>query len=212
MSNTPALETERLILRRFTTDDLEDLYRVYADEEANRFLPWFPAGSRDDAGRIFEEQYAAAYARPRAYAYAVCLKEDNRPVGYVHAAAEEPYDLGYGLRQAFWGRGIASEAAGAVVEQARRDGVPYLTATHDVDNPRSGGVMRNLGMRYQYSYRELWRPKELLVTFRLYQLSLDGGEYVYKGYWDRHPVHFVEAGLGSPWEGGGLERRRHADI
>lgn len=211
MTNTPALETGRLILRRFTGDDLEDLFRIYADEEANRFLPWFPARSRDDAERIFAEQYAAAYEKPWAYAYAVCLKEDSRPVGYVHVGTEEPYDLGYGLRRAYWGRGIASEAAGAVVEQVKRDGLPCLTATHDVDNPRSGGVMRKLGMRYQYSYRELWHPKERLVTFRLYQMSLDGGEHVYRGYWNRCPIHFVEAGLGSPWEGADPETLRRTD-
>lgn len=40
--NTPTLETERLILRKFTEDDLQALYAIYSEEEANRFLPWFP--------------------------------------------------------------------------------------------------------------------------------------------------------------------------
>lgn len=37
--NTPALETERLILRRFTERDMEALFLILKDEEANRFLP-----------------------------------------------------------------------------------------------------------------------------------------------------------------------------
>lgn len=37
--NTPALETERLILRRFTPQDMEALFLILGDEEANRFLP-----------------------------------------------------------------------------------------------------------------------------------------------------------------------------
>ena len=37
--NTPLLYTERLILRRFTGEDLDALYRIYSDEEVNRFLP-----------------------------------------------------------------------------------------------------------------------------------------------------------------------------
>lgn len=83
-----------------------------------------------------------------------------------------------------------------MVEQARQEGLPYLTATHDRENPRSGGVMRKLGMVYQYSYEERWQPKDIRVVFRLYQMDLDGQERSYRGYWDRYPVHFVEPGLG----------------
>lgn len=40
--NTPILETKRLILRRFTENDLKALYEIYSDKEVNTFLPWFP--------------------------------------------------------------------------------------------------------------------------------------------------------------------------
>ena len=41
--------------------------------------------------------------------------------------------------------------------------------------------MKRLGMKYQYSYEEQWRPKDFFVTFRLYQLNLDGNDSrVYK--------------------------------
>ena len=106
---------------------------------------------------------------------------------------EEPHDLGYGLRREFWHRGIVTEAAKAVVAKLKQDGLSYLTATHDQNNPRSGGVMQNIGMRYCYSYQEQWQPKDILVTFRLYQLNLDGREErVYRKYWDNSVVHFVE--------------------
>ncbi len=39
--NIPTLETERLILRKFMENDLEALYKIYSDKEANKFLPWF---------------------------------------------------------------------------------------------------------------------------------------------------------------------------
>ena len=103
-------------------------------------------------------------------------------------------DLGYGLRREFWHRGIATEAGRAVIEQVRRAGIPYLTATHDVRNLRSGRVMQRLGMRYQYSYEEQWQPKNRLVLFRMYQLDLDGTEgRVFRRYWERSAVHFVES-------------------
>lgn len=40
--NTPTLETKRLILRKFTENDLEALFLILNDEEVNRFLPWYP--------------------------------------------------------------------------------------------------------------------------------------------------------------------------
>ena len=153
--NTPTLETERLILRKFTENDLKAMYLIYSDKEANRFLPWFPVKSMEETRKLFEERYMAQYTRPQAYAYAVCLKKDHIPVGYIHVDMEEPHDFGYGLRKEFWHQGIMTEAARAVTEQLKKDGIPYITATHDRNNPRSGGVMKRIGMEYQYSYEDI---------------------------------------------------------
>lgn len=53
--------------------------------------------------------------------------------------------------------------------------------------------MQKLGMIYRYSYQEQWQPKDILVTFRMYQLNFDGNDDgVYREYWDSSKVHFVE--------------------
>ncbi len=193
--NTLRLETERLILRKFAADDIAALYRILGDREVNTFLPWFPLKSIEEARALFEARYAAAYEKERGYLYAVCLKEDDCPIGYVTAGTEGGYDLGYGLRKEFWGRGIVTEAGRAVIDQVRRDGLPFITATHDVNNPRSGAVMRRLGMTYRYSYEEQWQPKDILAVFRMYQLNFDGSCGVFRQYWDNSAVRFVEEGV-----------------
>ncbi len=194
--NTPTLETERLKLRKFTENNMDALYRICSDEEVNRFLPWFPLKSIEEARVFFAERYASRYAQPQAYAYAVCLKEDDVPIGYINVDMEESHDLGYGLQKEFWYQGIMTEACRAVIAQVKKDGLPYITATHDRENPRSGGVMKKAGMEYQYSYEEQWQPKDKAVTFRLYQLNLDGQkDRVYQKYWDDSCVHFVETDL-----------------
>lgn len=191
--NTPRLETERLILRKFTEDDLEALYYIHSDEEVNRFLPWFTLRNMEDARAFYEERFMSRYREDRAYNYAVCLKENDYPVGYVNVSMDDSYDFGYGLRREFWHRGIITEAGQAVIEQLLRDGIPYITATHDVNNPRSGSVMKRLGMKYRYSYQEQWQPKNSQVIFRMYQLNLDGNECrIYQKYWDKSEVHFIE--------------------
>lgn len=73
----------------------------------------------------------------------------------------------------------------------RSGGVPFITATHDADNPRSGAVKARIGMTYRYSYRELWQPKNRWVTFRMYQMELNGTWPDYRGYWNRWPCHWV---------------------
>lgn len=77
----------------------------------------------------------------------------------------------------YQGRGLMSEAVTAVIGKLREDGFSFVTATHDVNNPRSGEVMKRAGMKYMYSYIEQWMPKNISVTFRLYQLNLDGNEW-----------------------------------
>lgn len=105
--NTPTIETERLILRKFTQEDLNALYNIYSDAEVNRFLPWYPLKSQEEAGLFFTEKYAREYEKPRGYRYAVCMKQDNVPIGYINVDTGESHDLGYGLRKEFW-RGASS--------------------------------------------------------------------------------------------------------
>lgn len=189
----PVLETERLILREFTESDLQAFYEIYKDKEVNTFLPWFPLESFEEAKPFFEERYAKAYAENSGYHYAICLKNDNVPIGYVNVDDDDSHDFGYGLRKEFWHKGIVSEASKAVLEQIKKDGLPYITATHDVKNPRSGNVMKAMGMKYQYSYEEQWQPKNFPVIFRMYQMNLDGNdERVFKKYWNMYENHFVE--------------------
>ena len=179
--NTPTIETQRLILRRFTQDDARALYQILSDEEVNTFLPMFPLKTMEEANAYIQKQYLDTYQEPFGYRYAVCLKTDHIPIGYVQVSSSESHDFGYGLRKDFWHKGIITEAGRAVVEELRNSGMPFITATHDIKNPRSGEVMKKLGMIYQYSYEEQWQPKNIPVTFRMYQLNFDGkNDRVYK--------------------------------
>lgn len=193
MVNSPSLITERLLLRQFTVHDAEALYAIFSDKEVNTFLPMFPLKTLEEAKTYLDEHYLKSYERPAGYQYAICLKSDNVPIGYIGVNDDDSHDLGYGLKKEFWGQGIMTEACRAVIRELESAGFPYITATHDVKNPGSGEVMKKVGMCYQYSYEEQWQPKDILVTFRLYQRNFDGNsDRVYRKYWDESSVHFVE--------------------
>ncbi len=196
MVNTPTLETPRLRLRKFSENDLEALLMIFSDFETNMYLPWFPISTLEEARVILNTRYLETYMSQEGYNYAICLKTDDIPIGYINVSTDESHDLGYGLRKKFWNKGIVAEAGKAILEQIKKDGIPYITATHDVKNLRSGEVMKHLGMHYQYSYEELWKPKNILVTFRMYQLNFDSQDTrVYRTYWNKYALHFIETDI-----------------
>ena len=171
--NTPQLETPRLILRKFAGEEDIEAVLDLKNEEVNTFLPWYPLKSIGEGRGCFRKAIWGLTTRNRRpYAYAIYLKSDNYPIGYIKVDMDESHDFGYGLRK---NSGIRDRhrAGKLVVEQVKKDGLPMLQP-HDIHNPLRRGVMDQLGMRYCYSYEEQWRPKNLLVTFRMYQLNLDG--------------------------------------
>ena len=131
--NTPTIKTDRLILRKFLENDIEALFLILKDKEVNKFLPWYSLKDIEETKKFYAERYAAKYEQPQAYAYAICLKDDNFPIGYVKVDMEEHHDFGYGLRKEFWHRGIASEAGKAVVEQVKKFRMYQLNFTKGQD-------------------------------------------------------------------------------
>lgn len=201
------IETARLVLRRFTEQDGPAAFRFLSDERVMHFLPWFCTQDADDAAAFLDKHYLSWYRcadsglrgaldMPLDLRYAICPREGahaGEPMGFVNIDAEtDSFDLGYALAPGLWHRGIASEAADALVTAAKAAGFPYLTATHDRENPRSGAVMARVGMTYRYTYLEQWQPKDIPVHFRLWQLDLVPGVPTYRAYWDRYPEHEVE--------------------
>ena len=191
--NTPLIQTERLLLRKFTENDLDDFFLIMSDIETNRFLPWHCVKNLEEARLFLQKNYIAHYKQASAYHYAICFKENNKAIGYVNFDNGDSHDFGYGLRKEFWHKGITTEASQAIINKLKKNGYKFITATHDINNPRSGAIMEKLGMSYCYSYVEQWQPKDISVTFRMYQLNFDkNDESVYMGYYNKYPEHFIE--------------------
>ena len=180
------LKTDRLLLRPFMADDVDAVFSILSDGEANTFLPWFPVTTRAEAEEHLWERYLTPAEKGEALHWAICRKTDKLPLGYIHVDLAEPHDFGYGLRHEFWHQGIVTEASLAALREIKTYGLPFITATHDVNNPRSGTVMQKLGMAYRYSYREQWQPKDIPVTFRMYQLDFAPDIPTYAGYADKY--------------------------
>ena len=152
-----AIETERLVLRRMSPgDDAEFIVRLLNEPSFLRFIGDRGVRTLDDARAYIENGPIASYAR-HGFGLYVATLADGTPIGSVGLLkrdALDDVDIGFALLPAFWGRGYALEAAGAVVEHARRDcGLTRLAAVVDPTNAASIRVLRAIGMTRERSVR-----------------------------------------------------------
>jgi RimJ/RimL family protein N-acetyltransferase len=153
------LTTERLILRRFTPDDLDLLVELDSDPEVMRFLtngkPTPYATVRDEILPKIINGYAA---QPRHGKYATVDRSSGRFLGW-HSLAfpadgdESQAELGYRLRREAWGHGYAAEGARALVDDAfTARGLRRVYAQTMAVNTGSRRVMEKAGLRYARTF------------------------------------------------------------
>lgn len=156
---TVTLETERLILRRFTVDDAEAVFRNWAsDPEVTKFLMWSPHESVD-ASRAWCEENVASYAKDDYYSWAIVPKALGEPIGSIGVVNLDERigmaHVGYCIGSAWWHQGYTSEALIAVVKFLFEEvGVNRIASRHDPRNPNSGKVMAKAGLRYEGTRRQ----------------------------------------------------------
>lgn len=192
-NSSPTLVGKRVMLRKFERADLADFYELYSSETVNEYLPMLPLKDLSEAEALMDTLYLSKYDDENTYHYAIYLKDAQKVIGAVNISDDESHDLGYLLIEDYWNKGIITEACTLLVDHLKDIGFPYITATHDVHNVASGKVMKKLGMKYKYSYREMWEPKKFEVTFRMYQLNINMDlNYVFMKYWNMYE-HSVES-------------------
>ena len=156
---TQTLETPRLILRRAVREDTEPMFRNWAsDPEVTKFLTW-PAHSNITVSEMVIESWLQEYEKESYYQWMIELKEIGQPIGSISVVNQRDdiaeAEIGYCIGKRWWHQGIVSEALTAVMDYLFNEvGMNRIEAKHDVNNPRSGGVMKKCGMRYEGTSRQ----------------------------------------------------------
>lgn len=154
------LDTERLVLRRFSADDVDNLFALNADPDVMRFINGGIPTPRDVIAHELLPGYLREYERcPGFGIWAAVAKRGGDFIGWfslrprVDGNADE-VELGYRLRQAAWGRGYATEGARALIHKGFTElGVWRVFATTYQDNRASRRVMEKAGLTWVRSYR-----------------------------------------------------------
>ena len=153
-AGTQAIETKRLILRRFRIEDADDMYNSWAsDPEVTRYLTW-PAHSSVEVTKMLLSDWVSRYENGAFFNWAIEYKETGRVIGNISVVSLieeiEAAEIGYCMGRAYWGQGLMPEALEAVIGYLFDVvGMNRIWAGHDVNNPKSGRVMDKAGMRQE---------------------------------------------------------------
>lgn len=146
--DSPRLETERLILRPPQRDDFDGFAELHADGQASQYIggPLVRAA----AWRKFL-QMPGAWAIQGFGMFALIDRTDGRWLGYVGPWRPEGWpgnEIGWSLRRDAWGKGLATEAAGAAIDWAfERLGWTEIIHCIDPANRASQKLAERLGSR-----------------------------------------------------------------
>ncbi len=157
------LETERLILRRFTPDDVDLITALDADPAVMKYLNGGRPTPREEIADDILPWWLAYYDRGDQYGFWAAIERATGAfLGWFHLRPlpEDPPDepeLGYRLIADAWGKGYASEGSRALIERAFEEfGARRVHASTMVVNVGSWRVMEKAGLRRIRIFHQPW--------------------------------------------------------
>lgn len=149
---TKQLETERLILRRFTTNDAKKMFDNWSnDKEVTRFLPW-PTHQNISETEELLKLWEKEYASDTTYQWAIAEKETNELIGSTSITIYDDLtegEIGYCLSKKAWGKGYATEITKALIDFSfHHIHLKRIFGKHSKSNTNSGQVMLKAGFTF----------------------------------------------------------------
>ncbi len=169
------IETERCRLREFSRDDLAAMHAYAAREDVTRFLMWGPndlPASEKQLSTFLE----AAVETPRlVYELALVPRSGGQLIGALCLyldADRRTAELGFVLHPDFWGRGLVTEAAAALLQSGFSTlNLARIWATCDTRNVASVSVLEKVGMVREETVRGARETPDGLVDEHRYALD-----------------------------------------
>ncbi|WP_206537676.1 GNAT family N-acetyltransferase [Ilumatobacter nonamiensis] len=164
LANQPGvhLVTERMVLRRFTTNDLDALVELDNDPEVMHYINNGAPVDADDVADTLDHWIAAYHRTPGFGFWAADDRRTGDFIGWFHFRPAhynippEP-ELGYRLRRNYWGRGLATEGARALIDNGfEQHPIERVVAETMVVHTASRRVMEKAGLRPTRTFRADW--------------------------------------------------------
>jgi ribosomal-protein-alanine N-acetyltransferase len=147
------LETERLLLRRFTANDAQFIVTLLNEPSFLRYIGDKKVRTLADAEQYILNGPVASYERNSFGLYVMELRESHTPIGMCGLLKREELldpDIGFALLPGFWNQGFAFEAAFAVLNDASESlRLPRILAITSLDNDASIKLLERLGFTFE---------------------------------------------------------------
>lgn len=163
---TQRIETDRLILRRFSRTDANDMFQNWAnDEEVTRFLTWAPHKTVELTEKLLDT-WVTCYEQDHYYMWAIVPKDYGKVIGSISVVGGSDQhghcEIGYCISKAYWGQGITTEAfqGGVIQFLLKTIGYERIQALHHVENIASGRVMQKAGLTHEGCKRHYHKNAE----------------------------------------------------
>lgn len=145
-----SLETKRLILRPYTVEDAKGLFSYASNPNVGPHGGWKPHADVKESQEIIEEYFLENQA------WAIINKKSGKLIGTIMLETDKrrpdiaSKELGYSLAEEFWGKGIMTEAAKAVISYAFEVmNLDVLAICTGPTNKRSARVIEKCGFKYE---------------------------------------------------------------
>jgi len=153
MDSSPILEGKRIVMRKITKSDAQDMYRYSQRLEVTKYLLWYPHESLLYTKRYLDE-VMRQYKAHTFFDFAVVSRDDGRMIGTCGFTKLDPInhscEIGYVISPDYWGRGIASEAVEMILRFAFCNlGLHRVEARYMPGNAASRRVMEKSHMLFE---------------------------------------------------------------
>ena len=159
------LETERLILRKYTENDFAAVHSYANYAENTVYMPWGPNTEKQTREFISAAIKQAEENPVKDYQYAIVLKETGKLIGGCEISLNENKDeasLGWVLHRDYWKQGYGTEMGKELLRFGFEElNLHRITANCDADNYGSYRVMERIGMRREGFFLENRPPNKL---------------------------------------------------
>ena len=172
----PTLETQRLIMRKITPKDTDDMYEYSKDPNVTRYLLWYPHADREYT-KAYVKLLQRQYKRGEFFDWGLELKETGKMIGTCGITSVDyqnnSCEIGYVISEKFWNMGYATEAVKRVLRVCFDTfGFRRVEALHMEGNDASGAVMKKCGMKKEGTLRDAIFVKDEYRTVCVWSILL----------------------------------------
>ncbi|MCG3669003.1 GNAT family N-acetyltransferase [Aliarcobacter butzleri] len=162
------IKTQRLLIRNFKTDDLNDVFNIYKDDETCKYL-LHDAWNENNKNQEFKLKLSKANLE-KDYAVNLACVFDNVVIGDIniwYTQMKDSVEIGYTFNPKYSNNGYATEALKTIVEYLlTQKGIHRIQANMDARNLSSAKLCEKIGMRKEAHFiKDFWNKNEWTDSF-----------------------------------------------